>query len=67
MVTIGQQAKSKTIKFNAILAVVFVALKTFGVEIPDDIGASLGDIFSGCLVVGNYILRLVTKEPLSAK
>lgn len=60
MAKLSQQAKSKTIQFNAIVAAVVGILRAYNVEIP-------AEVATGVLAIGNYILRLVTKQPLEEK
>ena len=53
--------KSKTINFNAIyLALIAIIQEGFGVSLDPAIVAAVQTIF-------NWILRYVTKEPMSAK
>lgn len=52
--------KSKTINFNAAGAAIFALLSAFGIDVPADVVAAIG-------VIGNIILRFITKEPISAK
>lgn len=60
MATIKQQAKSRTVQFNVIATAIIAILNSFGIEIPAEAAA-------GILAVGNYILRLITIEPLENK
>ena len=52
--------KSKTIDFNVLVTAIYGFLKALGVEIPEE-------VMVGVLAIGNFILRLLTKEPISAK
>lgn len=53
--------KSKTINFNAIyLALVAIVTKGFGYDIDPE-------IIAACQTLMNWILRYLTKEPMSAK
>ena len=55
-----QMLKSKTINFNALATAVVAILTSLGVEIPVE-------VVTGIFAIGNFILRLLTKEPVSAK
>lgn len=57
---IKQLAKSNTVRFNTIIPALFVFLKAFGVEVS-------ADVVTGILAIGNFGLRMITKEPISAK
>ena len=52
--------KSKTINFNALMAAGLGIAAALGFDIPPAISNAV-------LIIGNWILRLVTKEPISAK
>ena len=52
--------KSKTIDFNVLVTAIYGFLKALGFDIPED-------VMVGILAIGNFILRLITKEPISAK
>lgn len=60
MATFSQQIQSKTIRFNAITAAIIAILKILDIEVPTE-------VVTGVFTIGNYIFRLITKEPLSAK
>lgn len=53
-------AKSKTIDFNVIVAAIWAAVKSLGLDVPEE-------VFTGVLAVGNFILRFFTKKPLAEK
>ena len=55
-----QMLKSKTINFNALATSVVAILTALGVVIPVE-------VVTGVFAIGNFILRLLTKEPVSAK
>ena len=57
---VKQLTKSKTIDFNVLVPVVSGILYSFGVPVPPE-------AIAGILALGNIILRLVTKKPLSEK
>jgi len=57
---IKQMLKSKTILFNAIVGSVVTFLKIGGIE-------SNPEVVTGILTVGNFILRLITKEAIKDK
>jgi len=57
---IRQIAKSKTISFNALVPAIVVILGQFGVEVSTELAATI-------MSIGNIILRLVTKVPISEK
>ena len=57
---IKQLARSNTVKFNTLIPALFVFLKAFEIEVP-------ADVVTGILAIGNFLLRLVTKEPISSK
>ena len=52
--------KSKTLDFNVLVPAIYGFLIAIGMEIPED-------VMVGVLAIGNFILRLITKEPVSAK
>jgi len=52
--------KSKTIDFNILVPAIYAFLIAMGVDIPED-------VMIGILAIGNFILRLVTKTPISEK
>jgi hypothetical protein len=52
--------KSKTLDFNVLVPAIYGFLSALGMEIPED-------VMVGVLAIGNFILRLITKEPVSAK
>lgn len=56
----SQLAKSKTLDFNVLVAAVFSGLKAFGVEVPAEVVVAV-------TTIGNFILRLKTKAPISEK
>ena len=50
--------KSKTINFNVMVGAVYTIMtKGFGIELDPDLVNSI-------LVLGNIILRIITKEPI---
>ena len=53
-------AKSKTLNFNVLVPSIMAILATFGVDIPKE-------VLVGVMAIGNFILRLVTEEPVAAK
>ena len=55
-----QMLKSKTINFNALATSVVAILTALGVVIPVE-------VVTGFFAIGNFILLLLTKEPVSAK
>lgn len=57
---IKQLAKSKTMAFNTIIPALFVFLKVFGIDVP-------ADVVTGILAIGNFALRLITKEAIADK
>lgn len=52
--------RSKTIKFNTVVPAIGGLLMALGVEIP-------AEVATGVLAVGNFVLRLVTREPIVDK
>ena len=52
--------KSKTLDFNVLVSAIYGFLIAIGMDIPED-------VMVGVLAIGNFILRLITKEPVSAK
>ena len=59
--SIVKMLKSKTLDVNAILTlVVVIASQVFGMEIPPEVVA-------GTYAVINFILRFLTKKPISEK
>jgi len=52
--------KSKTIDFNVIVSALYGFCVALGMDIPEE-------VMVGILAIGNFILRLITKEPISAK
>lgn len=61
MPTLKQLAKSKVNEFNVVIAPAIVAILTaFGVTVP------LPVVLAGYAIV-NFILRMVTKTPISEK
>ena len=52
--------KSKTLDFNMIVPALAIMAKALGFEIP-------AEVVAGILAIGNFILRFITKEPMSAK
>ena len=52
--------KSKTIDFNILAGAIIGGLEAFGVSVPPEV---VVPVFS----LGNILLRLVTKEPISEK
>lgn len=52
--------KSKTINFNALVLALCGVSAAFGFEIPAEVSV-------GIVAIGNFILRFMTKEPLSDK
>ena len=52
--------KSKTLDFNVLVPAIYGFLIAIGMDIPED-------VMIGVLAIGNFILRLITKEPVSAK
>ncbi len=52
--------KSKTIDFNILIAALAGMAAAFGIQIPEQATGAV-------LVLGNIILRAVTKEPLANK
>ena len=57
---VAQIAKSKTAHFNTWIPAIAVLLNTVGIAIP-------AEVVAGVLAIGNFLLRLITKEPVSAK
>ena len=55
-----QVIKSKTVDFNAIVVALFAIAKGMGYEVP-------AEVITGVLAIGNFILRLITKGPISEK
>ena len=53
-------AKSKTLNFNVLVPSIMAILSTFGVDLPKE-------VLVGVMAIGNFILRLVTEEPVAAK
>jgi len=58
--TAKQLAKSKTINFNALIAAIAAASAALGYPLPPG-------YTEAALIIGNIILRLVTKEAISDK
>lgn len=58
--TFKQMLKSKTVDFNIIVASAVGMASVLGYEVPTEVVA-------GILGTGNFILRLVTKKPISEK
>lgn len=58
--TFKQMLKSKTLGFNGIVATVFTITEALGYHIPTE-------VTTGVFAVGNFILRLITKKPISEK
>jgi len=52
--------KSKTINFNTLIPAVAVMVKALGYEVP-------AEVWTVVLAIGNFVLRFVTKEPMSKK
>ena len=52
--------KSKTINFNLLVSVVIGLLSAFGLSVPVEVA-------TGVLALGNFILRLITKEAIANK
>lgn len=52
--------KSKTLNFNILVPAIAMIAKGVGYEIPPD-------VVTGILALGNFILRFITKVPLSEK
>lgn len=52
--------KSKTINFNIIIAALFTLGKGFGYEVP-------ADVIAAVTLIGNFILRLFTKDAIKDK
>lgn len=52
--------QSKTMLFNAIVAGIIAFCKAAGIEIPPGIAESV-------LALGNMVLRMITKEPVTLK
>jgi len=57
---VSQIFNSKTINFNALMVAIMVVVAAMGYEIPSEVSNAI-------LILGNVILRFITKEPLSAK
>jgi len=55
-----QLLKSKTLNFNVLVPALTGLLAAFGVVIPPE-------VVVGIFAIGNFILRFITKEPLSDK
>lgn len=60
MMAILKMFKSKTITFNALAAIVAIINVKYNIMIPDG-------VIEGVVVVGNFILRLITHESISDK
>lgn len=58
--TAKQLVKSKTINFNALIAAIAAAATAIGFPIPTGYTEAV-------LIIGNVILRLVTKEAIADK
>lgn len=52
--------KSKTINFNLLIPAIVGLLTAFGITIPVP-------VITGILAIGNFILRLITKEAIVDK
>lgn len=52
--------KSKTLNFNVLVPALTGVLAAFGVVVPPE-------VVVGILAVGNFLLRFITKVPLSEK
>ena len=52
--------KSKTLNFNLIVPALAAILAAFGIIVPPE-------VIVGVLAIGNFILRFITKVPLSEK
>ena len=52
--------KSKTLDFNVLVPAIYAFLIAMGVDIPEN-------VMIGVLAIGNFILRLLTKAPISEK
>ena len=52
--------KSKTIDFNILAPAIMGFIAAIGYPLPEP-------VMVGIMAVGNFILRLITKEPISAK
>ena len=57
---LSQLLKSKTVNFNTWVPAIAMLLNTVGIAIP-------AEVVAGVLAIGNFLLRLITKEPVSAK
>jgi len=56
----GKLFKSKTIDFNVLVTAIYAFLVSMGMDIPEN-------VMVGVLAIGNFILRLITKEAISEK
>ncbi|MBC8508645.1 MAG: hypothetical protein H8D34_27620 [Chloroflexi bacterium] len=52
--------KSKTINFNALVPAIVALLAAFGVAVPTALVTAI-------LVIGNMVLRMITKEAITDK
>ena len=52
--------KSKTINFNALVPAIVALLAAFGVVVPTALVTAI-------LVIGNMVLRMITKEAITDK
>ena len=58
--TLTQISKSTTVQFNALVPAISAIVGFLWKPIPEE-------IIIAVLVIGNFVLRLITKEPISAK
>lgn len=52
--------KSKTINFNALVPAVIALLGATGISVPTELATAV-------LVIGNMVLRMITKEAITDK
>ena len=58
--TVKQGIKSKTLNFNVIVPALAGVAAACGYPIP-------AEVVAGILAIGNFVLRLITKQPISEK
>lgn len=52
--------KSKTLDFNVLVPAIYAFLIAIGMDIPEN-------VMVGVLAIGNFVLRFLTKKPISEK
>ena len=52
--------KSKTLNFNVWIPIIATIVATIGIEVP-------AEVWAGVLAIGNFLLRLLTKEAIAEK